>query len=306
MEKPPYINLHDKLPQEENQRLFEEIERGYLSKAKSQKHPQCIFLGGPPASGKSTIAASFIDNDYILINIDKLRQYHPSFKTLNIINDKYTATYTNPDAGIWYEKLIRASAEKRCHVLIENTFKDKETCLYLCEGFVQSGYQVHIKAMAVPYDKLLLGTYSRYEIKKAEKGFGRFSMPYSLDDAYRNFPNVVENIKIQGLVKSIELYSRQEMLFNSIYANAPLKDIIQTERVRVNRPQEISEMLDSWNVVRQLMKKRWANIKEFHDVISRLEFCTQLMKEENYPEENIHIIIGILQQFRNDLIFDHE
>ena len=261
MEKPLHANLH-KLPSEENQRLFEE---------------------------------------YVIINIDKLRQYHPSFKSLNLINDKYTAIYTNADAGIWYEKLIRASAEKRCHVLIENTFKDKETCLYLCEGFVRSGFQVHVKAMAVPYDKLLLGTHTRYEIKKAEKGYGRFSMPYSLDDAYHHFPYVVENIKKQKLVKSIEIYSRQELLFNGAYTNVPLMDIIQTERIRAYRPQERLEMIDGWNEVWELMKKREANVKEFHYVCARLESCIQLMKDEKYPEENIHIISTIHQQCKKDL-----
>ena len=300
MEKPLHVNLH-KLPQEENQRIFEEIEREYLWEAKPQKYPQCVFLGAPPASGKSTIAASFINDDYVLINIDKLRQYHPSYKSLNLINDKYTAIYTNFDAGIWYEKLIRASAEKRCNMLIENTFKDKNTCLYLCEGFVGSGYQVHIKVMAVPYDKLLLGTHSRYEIKKAEKGFGRFSLPYSLDDAYHNFPDVVENIKMQGLVKSIEIYSRQELLFNGAYVNVPLMEVIQAERTRAYLPQERTEVLDSWNEVWQLMKKRAANIKEFQYVISRLEFCIQLMKEEKYPEENIRLINNIYQQCKEDL-----
>ena len=301
MEKPLHVNLH-KLPQEENQRIFEEIEREYLSEAKPQKHPQCIFLGAPPASGKSTIAASFIDDDFVFINIDKLRQYHPSYKSLNLINDKYTAIYTNFDAGIWYEKLIRASAEKRCHLLIENTFKDKQTCLFLCEGFVRSGYQVYVKVMAVPYDKLLLGTHSRYEIKKDKKGFGRFSMPYSLDDAYYHFPDVVENIKMQGLVKSIEIYSRQELLFNEAYINAPLMEIIRTERTRTYQPQECTEVLDSWNEVWQLMKKRATNIKEFHYVASRLEFCIQLMTDEKYPEENIHIISNIHQQYKKDLL----
>ncbi len=128
MEKPLHVNLH-RLPLEENQRVFESIEIKYLSKAKSQKQPQCIFLGAPPASGKSTIAASFVNDEYVLINIDKLRQQHPAYDVLNEVNDKYTAIYTNADAGIWYEKLIRASAEKRCHILIENTFKHKETCM---------------------------------------------------------------------------------------------------------------------------------------------------------------------------------
>ena len=300
MEKPLYANLH-KLPQEENQRIFGKIEERVLSGVNSQKHPQCIFLGAPPASGKSTIANSFINDDYILIDIDELRQYHPSYQSLNLINDKYTALYTNPDAGIWYEKLIRASAEKRCNILIENTFKDKETCLFLCEGFVLSGYHVHVKAMAVSYDKSLLGTHSRYEIKKAEKGFGRFSMPYSLDGAYNNFPDIVESIKKQGLVKSIEIYSRQELLFKGTYANASLKEIIQAERIRKYLPQERSELLDAWYEVWQLMKNRYASRKEFSYLLERLKFCIQLMSYEKYPEENIDIISNIYRQFKEDL-----
>ena len=295
MENPSFANLH-RLPPEENQRIFEKIKTEYLFDTSSQDFPQCVFLGAPPASGKTTIFKLFTQKDYIFVNIDKLRQYHPLYEPLNRTNDKYTAIYTNPDAGIWYEKLIRACAEKRCNVLIENTFKDKDVCMYICEAFTKIGYHVHVKAMTVSYDKLLLGTHSRYEIKKYEKGYGRFSLPYSLDDAYFSFLNVVESIRKQGLVKSIEVFSRQEMLFCGAYADAPLIEIIQAERIRAYNQQERSEVFDSWVEVLDLMSKRKASEREFQYLALRLEFCIQLMKKEKYALENIQIINNILQK----------
>lgn len=305
MEKPLHANLH-KLSFEENQTIFEEIKSDVLKNKTSQKHPQCIILGGPPASGKSTIADSLITDEAVWINIDELRQRHPSWDSLNMINDKYTAFYTNADAGIWYELLIRESVANRFQIIIENTFGNKEVCLYLCDNLSQAGYDVHIKGMVVSYDKILLGSYKRYEINKAGTGYGRFVLPYSIDRAYKNFPDIIVALQKQGKVRNIELHSRTEPIFTGTYLTARFSEIIFNERIKRYAFDDKHFVVDGWTDVIQLMKNRNATQREFEHLLGRLQFCIRLMKDENYPEENIHIISNIFQQFKEDLIFENE
>ena len=305
MEKPLYANLH-KLSFEENQTIFEEIKSDVLKNKTSQKHPQCIIWGGPPASGKSTIADSLITDEAVWINIDELRQRHPSWDSLNMMNDKYTAFYTNADAGIWYELLIRESVANRFQIIIENTFGNKEVCLYLCDNLSQAGYDVHIKGMVVSYDKILLGSYKRYEINKAGTGYGRFVLPYSIDGAYKIFPDIIVALQKQGKVRNIELHSRAEPIFTGAYLTARFSEIIFNERTKRYAFDDKHFVVDGWTDVIQLMKNRNVTRREFEHLLGRLQFCIQLMKDENYPEENIHLISNILQQCKEDLIFKNE
>jgi len=304
MEKPLHVNLH-KLSFEENQTIFDGIKSDVLKKKIPQKQPQCIILGGPPASGKSTLADPLITNEAVWINIDELRQRHPSWDSLNMMNDKYTAFYTNADAGIWYELLIRESVVNRFDIIIENTFGNREVCLYLCDSLTQAGYHVHIKGMVVSYDKILLGSHKRYEINKAGTGYGRFVLPYSIDSAYKNFPNTIVALQKQRKVKSIELHSRSEPIFVGEYHTARFSEIIYNERIKKYTIDDEYFIADGWADVFQLMKNRNAFRREFSYLSDRLEFCIQLMKDEKYPEENIHIISNIHRQCKEDLkLFD--
>ena len=301
MEKPLHENLH-KLSFEENQAIFERIKSDVLKNQISQIHPQCVILGGPPASGKSTIADPLITDEVVWINIDELRQRHPSWDSLNMMNDKYTAFYTNADAGIWYEQLIRECVANKFHIIIENTFGNKDICLYLCDNLFQAGYDVHIKSMVVSYDKILLGSYKRYEINKAGTGYGRFVLPYSIDDAYKKFPGTIIALQKQDKVKTIELHSRSEPIFTGEYHAAQFDEMIYNERIKNNTIDDKYFVTDGWAEVFRLMKNRNASRREFGFLSDRLEFCIQLMKEEKYPEENIHLISNIHQQYKKDLL----
>jgi len=300
MEKPSNANWH-KLSFEKNHAIFEEIKRDVLKNKIQQEHPQCIILGGPPASGKSTLADPLITDEAVWINIDELRQRHPAWDLLNMMNDKFTAFYTNADAGIWYERLIRESVDNKFNIIIENTFGNKDVCLFLCDSLSHAGYQVHIKGMVVSYDKILLGSHKRYEINKAGTGYGRFVLPYSIDGAYKNFTDTIVALQKQGLVKSIELHSRSQPLFNEEYHAANFHEIIYNERVKKYGIDDEYFVIDGWADVIRLMKNRNASRREFRFLSDRLESCIQLMKDEKYPEENIHIISDIHQQCKKDL-----
>ena len=300
MEKPLHANLH-KLSFEENQDIFEGIRNDVLKNKIPQKHPQCTILGGPPASGKSTMADSLISDDAVWINIDELRHRHPSWDSLNMINDKYTAFYTNADAGIWYELLIRESVANGFHIIIENTFGNKDVCLYLCDNLSLAGYHVHVKGVVVSYDKILLGSHKRYEINKAGTGYGRFVLPYSIDSAYKNFPDTIIGFQKQEKVKSIELHSRSEPIFIGEYHTAQFGEIIYNERIKNYSINDEYFVSDGWANVIRLMKNRNASLREFSYLSDRLEFCIQLMKNENYPDDNIQIISNIHQQCKENL-----
>ncbi|WP_250644835.1 zeta toxin family protein [Capnocytophaga endodontalis] len=96
---------------------FKEVESIYLCKKDkllrgvfSQENPIAFILGGQPASGKSGLAKAilrqFPDKDFLFVNGDIYREFHPKANELIKYTDSYSAE-TQIFSNFFTEALIQ-------------------------------------------------------------------------------------------------------------------------------------------------------------------------------------------------------
>ena len=160
-----------------------------------------------------------------------------------------------------------------------------------------NGYLVDLKVAIVPYDLSLLGAYSRYEKPKAKGGYGRFVHDKPLQNAYQSQTVTVEAIQRQGKVSSIEVYSREGLIYKGNYRTADLKHIIITEQRRRFTSEEETKLKNRWREVGQMMLDRGADEREFLRIEKQLTARITECIDEGYPKENVQLLTDIKNDF---------
>jgi hypothetical protein len=256
------------LSEVENLAIFSQIKEERIpEELQSQKNPLFIIIGGQPGAGKSRLGKTIQNsltskNKALLIDVDKLREYHPQYKVINKNNDKFSALYTGTDAGKWSELLLRSAASEKYNIVYESTLKNKDTICLMIQSFSKSGYDVSLQVMVVKPEISQVSTYLRYELLKNVQGYGRFVIPKYHDDSVANIPRTLQAIKEQGLVSKIELYTRDKPLFQGDYKKEDIVAIANIEYKRALTPEEKQYIRESWDDVRRLMLKRGCQVDE--------------------------------------------
>jgi len=90
--------------------IFEREKADLLSGLKSQENPIAFILGGQPASGKSGLAKAilrqFPDKDFLFVNGDIYREFHPKANELIKYPERYS-TETQIFSNFFTEALIQ-------------------------------------------------------------------------------------------------------------------------------------------------------------------------------------------------------
>jgi predicted ABC-type ATPase len=291
------------LSDEENERIYSQkgLFEYYAKNTSPQEQPTVVIVGGQPGAGKSTIVTrfkqTFEHSGVVHIDSDELRPYHPLQKEQDAINDRLTAVYTGKDAGIWAQKLMNDAVVRRLNIIFESPLKNTEKILQQIDMLAGNGYYVGLKMAIVPYDLSLLGAYSRYEKPKAKGGYGRFVHDKPLRDSYQNQAVTVEAIKRQGKVNSIEIYSREGIIFKDDYRQADLNKMITAEQCRQFTLEEAAKLKNRWREVGQMMIDRGANEREFLRIEKQLTDRLTECINKGYPEENIQLLTNIKNDF---------
>jgi len=292
-----------RLSDEENEYIYRQkrLFEYYASNAKPQDQPIAVIIGGQPGTGKSTIVGrfrhTFKHSGVVHIDSDELRPFHPLQKKQDAINDRLTAVYTGKDAGIWAQKLMNDAVARRLNIIFESPLKNTEKILRQVDMLTSNGYLVDLKVAIVPYDLSLLGAYSRYEKPKAKGGYGRFVHNKPLRNCYQSQTVTVEAIQRQGKVSSIEIYSREGLIYKGDYRTTDLKHIIIAEQQRRFTSEEETKLKNRWREVGQMMLDRGAEIREFLRLEKQLNDRITECIDESYPTENIQLLIDIKNNF---------
>ena len=140
-------------------------------------NPKCIFVGGQPGSGKSTIIKEITNqfsDEIFVINMDQYREYHPNYKWIvesinNHWNDREItendspgndlADFTHKFAGHVSDKLVDLASEpinnESYNIVIEWGMRKPEAPLETIEKLHNKGYYITIIFIAVEKDKSL-------------------------------------------------------------------------------------------------------------------------------------------------------
>ena len=168
---------------------------------KGEQKPRAVVLGGQPGSGKSAYARSLLmmDDSYVFINGDDLREYHPNYYCYLQKDDKSAADMTQKSVNYWVEELIRYCLHNKLNMIIEGTMRNKDVPIETILKLKQNGYFVSVAAMSVPYDLSVASINYRYSETKRIVGHARYTRIESHDEAFKKIENTVSLILQEGV-----------------------------------------------------------------------------------------------------------
>jgi len=251
--------------------VYSEYKADALADSQSQEHPVAIITGGQPGSGKSRLAfaASKELQDHggrLLVDADELREAHPSYSA---IDDKEAAKQTHEVAAAWAWRLVNDGVAERRNLVIDQTSKTPDKMDELTVLLRKAGYRIELRVMAINPLVSEQRTRLRYEEKKAEQGFGRFTPKETHDEAYAGIPQTLERVDQKKSVERLTIYDMNlkpvydNHLKDGEWVNPPLsRQALENERDRALSPTEIQKFNQDYDKIFLLMDARNADKQE--------------------------------------------
>jgi len=130
-----------------------------FNKARSSSKPQAIWLMGPSAVGKSTLAPKVAawtgieENDYVLVDGEPFRDAHSGYQSAlqegNQLGCIWWGAYVGIRENVNIEKqdMLSAASEASKHLVIPSTCLRRSQCVDVAEMLLEKGYTVHIVAI---------------------------------------------------------------------------------------------------------------------------------------------------------------
>lgn len=252
-----------KLPEEEHNKIYKEIEKEVFVNSTPQDEPIAIIVGGQPGCGKGGVIA-YTKNQVeangkciILITTDEYKPYHPN--AIEIAR-KYPTEYVEiveQDAGPWTGSIMKKAIDDKHNFIFEWTLKN-DRILDRIQELKQNGFNVTVRVLAVPRLESLLTVHERYEKQMEVLTYGRLISIEHHNKAYDGIPAVVDKIEKSGLCtvevylrgdeigKPVKVYSSKEKnerfptarIALEEYRKSEGKETIKTAKTRVNKLRE--------------------------------------------------------------------
>lgn len=192
--------------------IFEREKADLLLGLIPQEKPIAFILGGQPASGKSGLAKAilrqFPDKDFLFVNGDIYREFHPQAKELIKHADRYS-TETQSFSNFFTEGLIQEALIHKYNIIVEGTMRNPDIPLRTALDFSEKGFKIEVFAIAAPALFTELGFYLRYQEEIDFQGYGRLADKTSHDKAVEGLLHSLDRLYTEKRVDKIHLYNYQ-------------------------------------------------------------------------------------------------
>lgn len=188
--------------------------------AREGERPVLVYTGAQPGAGKSRLNER-VEREYpgiVTVVGDDLRQFHPDYERLMRKNPLAMPEATAQASGQWIAMSAQYLRERGADVLIETTLRSGQAMAGTIDEFRGAGYEIHLRALAVPQQVSRLSTVERYVGQVEARGAGRWTPGKAHDDAYRLAPATIETLISSGRVDRLVVENRGgEVLFERDY-----------------------------------------------------------------------------------------
>lgn len=225
----------------------------------SQEKPKAFILGGQPASGKSRLANVISyqhpDDDFLFVNGDIYREFHPNAQELIKQSDKYSAE-TQIFSNVFTEELIKEAVANKYNIIVEGTMRNPQIPLKTAQAFKKNGFSVEVFAISAPAIFTELGFYTRFQEEIDYQGYGRLTEPHSHNAAVEGFPVSLDTLYFEKSVDKIHLYSYQGkehivtyLLENNHWNNNVLPSVYvaETRNEQYNDKELLTQLIECGN-----------------------------------------------------------
>ncbi len=205
--------ISDKLFWEQYDKIRENLTEG-----KSAVAEKCtIILGGQPGAGKSSFYEMRDElADYIAINGDEFRRFHPNYRNIIKTDPEHYTERTQSFANKVVENLISDLGSKGYSLIIEGTLRNPNVPINTCEYLKGKGYSPELVVVACDAEKAWKSTISRAEIQKS-RGIVPRLVPIDIYNyTVHQIPDSLDKIEKKGCFASITIINREgDILFDS-------------------------------------------------------------------------------------------
>lgn len=185
---------------------------------------KAFILGGQPGAGKTTLHGIInINHDFIVINGDDFREYHPCFAQLDKIYGIDSPKYTQAFASKMTETMIKRLSDKGYNLIIEGTLRTADVPLKTAAALKEKGYSVELMVMAVSAKVSWQGTLDRYELMREKGMTARATTREHHDMVVAGLPENLSKIYASGGFENISLFDRSGSCLYSM-AQSPGRD----------------------------------------------------------------------------------
>ncbi len=209
----------DLMSEEEYQVAFAKIRQDHFSQKKSQTTPTLVYVTGLPGAGKSSLIQLIKQQDtgladYVHINFDELRAYHPRYQYLIHHDPLNAAARTDVAVERLIGFLIDESVQNKFHVLMDDAAMGEEITEIVLSPFKTNGYHIDATIIAVPPVVAKQSIQLRYEENYAAAKAGLPAMPRWVntteqDNAPLVFIETIETLERLNLVNTIKVQDRE-------------------------------------------------------------------------------------------------
>lgn len=247
---------------------------------KENENPVVIFLAGQSASGKSQLKNE-IDSNFLIVDVDDFRKYHPDYFKLYKKHGKESAKYTHDFASEVADELIKKGADLKVNILVDGTLKSFEKPFERAKFLNEQNYVCEIRAVVTKPEKSSLANPLRYEGLIERKRIPRLAPPEVHDQCVKNFPSTITKLFKTGFFKQVLLFNRnRELIYHSDVNKESPKQFIEKEFKRKWKKEEYSKFLLGCNNLINKMLERKADDIEIEIAKAEIKELTEKINLE--------------------------
>lgn len=177
------------------------------------KNPVAILLGGQPAAGKSSLTeaakAEYPDKNFLVINGDNFREFHPDHQKIIETDIENYSTKTQLFSNVFTEGLIQEAIKNKYDVIIEGTMRNPATPLKTAGELKKAGFRVEAYVIAAPSVFTEIALFNRYQEEVEKKGAGRLADLNAHNEAVKGLPKSLDTLYNSKAVDKISIHTFQ-------------------------------------------------------------------------------------------------
>ena len=278
----------DKLAREEYYAAFRAAKEELLSGKKPSTRPMAIILAGQSGAGKSKLRHKAIDElnekgGGVIVDVDGMREFHPRYSSLAKADHETAATRVQPDASQMAHEIRAHATVEGYNLIIDGTLYNPTKAELLLKDLKQAGYEINVRALAVPKALSELGVATRLENALADpsgRTIPRIVEPYIQKETYDGLPVALDRIEKLGIADRVQVYERgSEKPIYDTRGHAAKKgsaaSALTEARERPLSPEQQEFLANTWAVLLESAQKRNATQQTIDTYKSNMEAARQ-------------------------------
>lgn len=138
--------------------------------------------------------------DFVDVDSDLYKPYHPAYAELMARDDTLMAAYTRADGRAWTAQAEQYVRDHGLHAIIQETFQNAEAVEQKMRAYRAAGARIEGLFMGVPQAMSNQGIVARYFEQLADRGQGRLTVQANADESYRGILQLADRVDTGTLV----------------------------------------------------------------------------------------------------------